>query len=383
MYDKFTIAAEYSGLFFLELFIAIIFSAFNPMPDNKRKKYLFLSLGVLSILTMFHGSSVGKDSENYVIIFNRIADNDLKTFLSRTSIEKGFVVLCKGLSYIKRDAQLLFMFTGFFAYYSIGRFLYKNTLAPGIACILIVPLNIFDYFISTQRQGIAFAIMLFGFEYLKENKTFKFVICTTLAFFFHNSTVVFILIYLLMRSRFFNIKKMNSVFYLKWIFMMIIVSVAFQKLWDLALLIFPKYAYYEGSELVDGEPRLAVFLRICVFGILYIVSILYSDDETKESDDYHLINMMTLLNLTFVVLSMNATAINRFCKCFSMYPPAHFSLSLSNSTNLTNGKKSIDLNKNRITLLLISIMAFYLYGLVIEVLKTPEWYTTYPFSFYR
>ncbi|MBQ9891094.1 MAG: hypothetical protein IJM39_06755 [Firmicutes bacterium] len=62
---------HYTVLVGIEIILAYGFSAFSNMDKLKRNKrvYLFLALGILAIMTMFHDSSVGNDTLKQNAVF--------------------------------------------------------------------------------------------------------------------------------------------------------------------------------------------------------------------------------------------------------------------------------------------------------------------------
>ena len=141
----------------------------------------------------------------------------------------------------------------------------------------------------------------------------------------------------------------------------------FEGVWNKLLEIFPKYDYYTGNERTDGEPRLAIFLKIIVFTVIFIAPKLYKHKIAENTELYNIGEKMSLLHMAMYVIAANATALARLSGVFSFFAIAHFSNSFKNNTS-----------SEKLILLLLSLAGALLYGLVIVVLKTPDWQTTYP-----
>ena len=53
----------------------------------------------------------------------------------------------------------------------------------------------FGYFLNIERQGLAVIILWFSIRYVKERKPIRFLLCICLAFLFHNTSVVGLILY--------------------------------------------------------------------------------------------------------------------------------------------------------------------------------------------
>ena len=147
----------------------------------------------------------------------------------------------------------------------------------------------------------------------------------------------------------------------------VVFTVLFDRIWNVLLSIFPKYDYYTGSELTDGEPRLAIILKIAVYMLLFIFPRMSKFKFEEKIELYNMGQKMALIQIAMYMIASNATALARLATIFSVFALGHFSNSFP---------KSID--KENVKFLLVTLTLVFLYGLIIVILKTPEWQTTYP-----
>lgn len=366
-------ALQYSGLYLIIFFLSLLFNAFHTMDKRKKRNYLIISLTPLMLMSMFRAEHVGNDTWNYIELYKMVAANDF-SYIQNSITEKGYLLYDYIIFRYFNHYQFIFIISSFFIYSSIYFFLMKYIQAPGAFMCIFIGMNMFDFFLSTQRQGIAIAILIYAIDAAFEKKLFKFLIFVAVAFLFHYSSIVFLFIYPLVNTR---IQKQSI--------KVIVVAVTallllfFNRILSLLLIAFPKYRYYEGGALFDGEPRLAIVLKISVYMLLLIVTNMYVNMEDKNKQDciqgssqYKFFNTLALINICLFAVSSQATALARFCSLFNIYPISNYSNALGRVER-----------KSRMILSILTGVAFYIYGLVIILLKTPTWITTYPFEFVK
>lgn len=364
-------ALQFSGLYFIIFFLSLLFDAFHTMHVKSKRIYLFITLGVFMTMSMFRADHVGNDTIHYIALYKQVAANDY-TYIQNSITEKGYLLYDYIIARVFDNYQYIFIISSLFIYYAIYRFLMKYNSAPGAFICIFLGMNVFDFFLSTQRQGIAIAILLFAMEAAFEKKLIRFLLLVLVAIQFHYSSILFLFIYPLINSK---IKKNNI--------KVIIIGITafcmlfFNKILELLLVAFPKYRYYEGGALFDGEPRLAIILKISVYVLLLSMTYVYSNSvENRESNNpqadtqYKLFNTIALINICLFAVSSQATALARFCPILNIFPIINYSNALGRMEK-----------KGRFISAFLTAIAFYMYGLVIVLLKTPDWVTTFPFKF--
>lgn len=357
-------ALHYTILYGMILFISLLFNAFREMETSKKKVYLIITLGILAFMSMFHASNVGNDTQNYIALYIRISNSNIFSYISNSDIEPGYLLYDWMISKVFRDYQYIFIISGLFIYYSYYRFINQWVSAPGLFVCLFIGMNSFDFNLSTQRQAISIALLLYAFDYCYNRKLFPFLLITGLAISFHYSSIIFLFIYPLL-----GVKKYTK----KATFFILVGSgvivAAFDKMLEFALRLFPKYHYYDGGALFDGKARLALILQLVVKLLIIAVSDLLLSSKQKQEKNDIVMKILSFIGISITVVSMQATALARFSNTFGIYPLSRY----SNSIGYTREEK------NRQIVVFTSLILFYAYGLIIVLLKTPEWFTTYPF----
>lgn len=366
--DNFDAGLSFTLFYFAIVAFSLFFGAFASMTDRKRKRYLFVMFSVFWFIMAFRSYSMGNDTDTYYNGYRSIASAGTPfSYMQRSSQEEGYILYVWLLSRISRDPQLLFVVTAFIICASFSRFAYKHVDNLGIFCCLFVGMLHLDFFLSAVRQGIAVALLLWAFSSLYEGKKLTFAATGITACFFHYSAAVFLVAAILVM--FGKRAKPHNIYFTALILATaFICGVFFDRVLELGLKIFPKYSYYLKGESMNGEPRLAVVLKIVVTALLLMIPGIGwkypSVDEQFDSIGYS----FSIVNIAILLMAIGTPILTRFAPPFSLFVISHY----ANQVQRLRGRQ-------RLWLMLLTIAAFYLYGLVIVVLKTPEWQSTYPF----
>ncbi len=359
-------AVNFLGLYFITSIFSLLFEAYGVMDSKRKKNYLICFFGFLAFIAAFRMDCVGNDTSSYVAHFTTIASySNLFECIKQDGMEPGFVTYCWLLSRLNNNPQILLIVTSIIIYTSIGLFTYKYVKNVGLFCCLFLGIMQFDFFMSAMRQAIAVAIILYAFDFILKNKTIKFIIGGILATTFHYSSILFLLIYPFINKN--KIKQNSTLNKMITFGIIIIIGFFFNKVISLILIIFPKYGYYMRAKTFDGVPRIALIMRILVYGLLFLVpKILYNKDN--EYNKFNIIgSRLSYTNICILVIAMNAVALSRFSNTFSFFATMYFS----------NRVTTMNIYDRKI-MILFTLMAFAMYGFIIILLKTPDWVTTYP-----
>ena len=216
----------------IALFVILASSAYQKVPtiedgEIKKKKYFkangkmpkFISFVVLVLLCFLTGAralTIGNDTENYAFFFNKISQVGVTDSLT---IEKGYQWLCLIISKFVDTVHEFFMVIAIISYALVGRIIYKYSQNIGFSVVLLFTM-FFSAYTNTIRQGIAMAIVLAAYFLLKNGKWKRALLLVILAFFFHNTAIVGILLFLYK----FIPKKFISVFSISCIFALLGIS---------------------------------------------------------------------------------------------------------------------------------------------------------------
>lgn len=183
--------------YYILVFAPILFSMlhFKGQSVQRRKQQsIKLFFILLFILLALRGISIGKDTSNYLYLFNNYAERDWSAVFS-SSTEPAFVILNKIVSVFSNNFQWLLVTA---AAITIIPFYYqyaKNSEDPVLTIALFITMSTFIMLFSGIRQGIAIALGLIAFEFTRRKKLLGFIFIVVLAILFHTSAFMLIFMY--------------------------------------------------------------------------------------------------------------------------------------------------------------------------------------------
>ena len=178
-------------------------------------------------------------------------------------MEKGYIITIWLLSHVFKAPQFLFIITGLFYTFSVCLFLYKNCENLVVGLTMFICLGLYTFFFQGIRQAIAMCICLFAIELCKKRMFFPFVLLVLIAFLFHRSSIVFLLVY------FFYGKRLDSI----WTILIIIINILF--------VIFSRMFVGFGNDLlnkgytqtVNSGGFVALLIYIIIVGVAFAVGL--------------------------------------------------------------------------------------------------------------
>ena len=268
---------EFLGLAAYEVLVAYAMNAFCPMQKKRKVIYLFWALLPLALMAMFHGENIGNDTRTYTELFDAVRNMTLKQAMSNGRFEKGYMFFTYILTRISSARQSVLIAEGIIVYLSFARWLSKWSKAPGMVVCLIVEMLVIDGWMSVLRQALAMAVLFFAFDALVEKRLLRFCILVVLAAQFHAVSYVFLLTYPMLW--WFKEYKIGQARQLKknWTYekLMTVCAIGIvlllQLMLKLLLRLFPKYQYYVSGAYMDGQARIAIVLKIIIYGMMLII----------------------------------------------------------------------------------------------------------------
>ncbi len=170
---------------------------------QKRNYLIFVGL-FLFVFLAARSSSVGStDTLNYCNMMRRaIATDSWRQFYDEEGVETGFQFFTFCLSRIFRGSQFIIFASAFIYVVSICYFIYHNSDDAPLSLTMYITLGMMTFEMQGMRQSIAMSVCLFAYEFAKHKKFMKFLLLVLLAMQFHQTAVVFIIIYFLINLKF-------------------------------------------------------------------------------------------------------------------------------------------------------------------------------------
>ena len=301
---------------FYLLLILLCLGGYLFLPNERRATLLAFFL--LTLVSALRAETVGVDTPQFADAFREIAEGNVGDFLSR--YEVGFVLLCKGLSFLKKDAVLLIGTSSAFVNASYCRFLLRHSKDLKMSTMLYIFTNIFFMNMNVMRQAIATAILLFGFSSLLSGSRYakmKYAVSLLFSTLFHTVSLAS----LLLLPVIFLLKRRRGTILLSLGFFVLYVGI------DRAFLIFnrllgDRYNGYLGSEFLTGNlfgSLLLFLLPLAVFSFLIALRVACGGVRLPYRKEKNA--ALTAATVLFLALSLLVTRMNIVERAANLFLP--------------------------------------------------------------
>lgn len=349
---------------YIVLFIIIIFCMILNVNRRKigRKVFVIIMFAMIALVAMLRSWRVGIDTAQYYRNFTVIANmgwseaGDLR-------YEIGYFALCKILSYISSDGQILIIVTSLFIVTSIGRFIYKYSKDVVLSAFLYISLNIYFFHLNGMRQSLAIAVLLWGVDYLVTDKKIRFLIVVYLASLFHSSAFVFSII-LLVKDR-----KYTKKTYIQLMLVTVVGFIFAVPMFKIVTGIMGKYSGYLDSKFGEANYFGALFQFIIGFSIYSLCHYLHiSRIKTFENKIDQIVMWSVGIATCCFAMTMRMNIIGRSIQYFWTYAL----ILVPNTISSIKGRA-------RLRTKCIICVGTFLYWLIIGTLR-PHWLGGIPYS---
>ncbi len=174
----------------------------NKLSEEKKKKFK-IGMVVVAILPMFllfvlRYKYIGADTIGYVRFFQK----EIRKYswaqlfdVESMRFEIGFRVYTKIISLFSSSYTFYFLINALVIFGILMRFSFKYTQNPFVFFFLFITLGTYAFFETGLRQALAMVLCLLAVDFVKDKKPIRFIFLVVLAYFFHKSALVFLLIY--------------------------------------------------------------------------------------------------------------------------------------------------------------------------------------------
>lgn len=340
---------------YIVIIYLIILGLFLKNSKIKKWYYIIICLSIF-LLAAYRDANVGNDTIQYLRFFDLVNQSSLNEIIKGKYFEIGYIYINYIIKIIN-DSQLLFLFiTSGFIYYGIFRFIYKNSKNIFLSLLLFVLLLYFFESMSAIRQYLSISILLLSFDSIKNKKNVKFLISVFLAFLFHKSAIICILLYPLYNLKIGN--KTRLILFLATIFLSFVGA-------NVLTSILFKLNFYTSYLNRLGTYKLASFIGmiINVFIYLFLVS-----DKNKNNVSLFFINI-SFVSLLLSILGLNFSILGRLSLYFEIF----------GIVSIANRISDIKSPKNRMAITTSVLVACFLYMFIILMYR-PDWYAVVPYT---
>lgn len=292
--------------------IMVILSVLYYYQRNNKKLFVISSFCILAFIAAIRNVSVGTDTKQFCEIYSDIAENSWSYFYTVSGfngrMEPGFYLLCKLLSYITKNHQILIATTSLFSIGTFCYYIYKESKNAYLSMIIFIGFQHYAMYLTAMRQVLAISILIIGYEiFLKKEKNLPYILMVIIAMQFHISAFIG-LIYLFLRKVNFSIKAM-----------LILISATFVSSLILPKLLIFITKYIGFSEYIDSiffvSNYSAAVIQLAVYLLFFSIALFYK--HFTDYDDKFLICLL-LLNVVFQIFGIQIVIIERVILYFSI-----------------------------------------------------------------
>lgn len=284
---------------------------YTSLLRDKRKVNLLVSIQMFLILA-FRSDTLGPDLENYSNYYNIWSQYAFGKMISATRFVANHKVTC-GLEsgYVWLNwicAKFGLSFHGYLVVHAaicifgMCYFLNKYAINKSLALAIIISFGTFQTFFYLLRQDMAFVVLLFVMESVKERKFFKFFSLWVLSVMFHREMIPAILIYFL-----YDIQITPKTFLLVLSGLgieLVAIEILYNKIIYAFLVRIGKGSYLFGDFQMNNMMVLMLLMVLCIFSLSLFETVF-------KDNDYRVMFWMMAIGLAFEVLSLYVPVFSR------------------------------------------------------------------------
>ena len=285
------------------LIIYLIINILFKLSSRSKKISFYIDVFILTVITgtLYERLGGGGDYDNYRNGFNNILTSVVP------DKELGFYYLNLFIKRFTDEYSVTFFIFTLIINFLVLKIIYKYSKNIEFSLLMYVIMGGYITATNITRQFIALAIYVYSIQYLVDKKYIKYLIFGLIAYQFHTTAIVVVLLSLLIRIFNEKISKYYFMFFLIINITIVIEPIIRQIGMDLF------YEGYENGTFFYGSNILHYLVQVA-FVLFYMINIKkLSCDKTK-----FFINLATMAS-AFTLLSRNMVLYARFASYFSIF----------------------------------------------------------------
>lgn len=308
-------------IYLIATIFIIVYAIIGNVNKNKfrKKVFLIISFGILTIIAMLRKYTVGIDLEIiYTPTFEEIKNISFAN-LSKVSIEIGYAFINKVLSLFTDDIQILIVFSSICTFPIYGWFIYKNSKDVVLSTLLFLITSTYFMSMNVVRQALAISLILIAYETIKKNKTLKSIVLILIATSIHASAIICLSFILFKRLKWKKSYLRNSLIILiiALIFMNPIISIYSSVTESVGLSNNKNYDYYlESDRFGVGYINLSSLSDVVLYAFVFLLGCYLLAIYENEDNNYDFLMYMSYLAILFTILSLKMSVISRLALYF-------------------------------------------------------------------
>lgn len=164
-------------------------------------KHIFIALLPIFILLAFRSGDMGADTGTYVRHFERMIYTSLEQEFAVTRMEHGYIVFVKAITHLTHNGLVYQVICVSIIMLGLFVFLMDQEENAFYTLFFYCSLGLFIFTFTGVRQCIAMSLCLMSYHFVKDRKYITFAVFITIAFFFHKSSILFVVVPLIMNLK--------------------------------------------------------------------------------------------------------------------------------------------------------------------------------------
>lgn len=251
--------------------------------NNDNKNVVISAFFVLFVLLLsLRGQYCGNDTLGYITFFEQAGYLSWDALLL-SDLEVAYLVLEKLCAYLFTSPQIFLTVVACISVVPIWMMYRKYSMMPLLVISLFLTVAPFTMYFSGLRQIIAMAFIYPAFEAAKRRRLIVFLLITAIAFLFHKSAFIMLLMY--------PVCRFKITFKWLWFVVPVIVLIFVFNTQIFGFLLFYLNDIYDGTIVSTGAYTILILL------ILFTAYCFIIPDETKLDSDTLMMRNILLLSV--------------------------------------------------------------------------------------
>ncbi len=272
--------------------------------NKKNKKYFIIFVfGMMILFAVLRGYRVAIDYSTRATQMKLLFDMSFSEVLSYTdSVQDGEYLYTLFIWLISRIIKVPWMINGLldiFVLSTFAWFFYRYSKDVTFASLMFIAF-VFTAALNITRQYVAVSCFLIALHFLIQKKPFKALIPLVAAMLIHSSAKLLFAIYILYFIGFrINRKKMM-------IFFIAVVGafLAFDRIVDLFVQLFPQYTYYTKSEWAVGTVSFSVLWLVIYLALFFLMFLSLPSAKLQNKTNMSELDVSGLIMVCFILYAV-------------------------------------------------------------------------------
>ena len=183
------------------IIIDIVCEKWDKIENKRLAKVIGMGMAMF-LFGALRSVNVGTDLPNYFRYFEKTTHlSTVGIFKVFLEYEPVFFIFLKSITLFSKNPQLMLVVISGIVAAGLSYFIYHQKCNPLMVYMMFICLRLFPFTLSGLRQAVAMAITWVAFVHLIKGRDKKFWLFLAIAFLFHTSSIVFILVYPLYKMR--------------------------------------------------------------------------------------------------------------------------------------------------------------------------------------